>query len=193
MIALCHAGGMSAAAEKQLNVDEFLAWADGREGNWELHDGVPVARSPERVRHTATKSDAFFALRVAIDRAGAPCRAYSEGITVRIRDNRAFVPDALVVCPAPPPDDREISNPLIVIEVLSPSTAAHDHGEKLEGYFSLATVAHYLILDPDRRVVIHHARAREGVIETRILREGRLRLDPPGLEVAVGELFASVD
>ena len=66
-------------------------------------------------------------------------------------------------------------------------------GIKLEGYFSLASLAHYLILDPDRRVVIHHARGREGVIETRILREGRLRLDPPGLEVAVAELFASVD
>jgi Uma2 family endonuclease len=184
---------MSVFAEKRLNVDEFLAWADGREGNWELYDGLPVAMSPERVRHAATKFDAAFALRVAIDRAGAPCRAYSEGITVRVRENRAFVPDALVVCPAPPPDDREISNPLIVVEVLSPSTAAHDHGDKLEGYFSLESVAHYLILDPDRRVVIHHARGRESVIETRILREGRLRLDPPGLEIVVAELFASAD
>jgi Uma2 family endonuclease len=183
---------MGATAEKQLNVDEFLAWADGREGNWELHDGAPVAMSPERVRHTATKSDAFFALRVAVDRAGAPCRAYSDGITVRVRENRAFVPDALV-CPAPPPDAREISNPVIVVEVVSPSTAAYDHGEKLAGYFALPSVAHYLILDPDRRLVIHHARAREGVIETRMPREGRLCLDPPGLELAVAELFASAD
>jgi Uma2 family endonuclease len=184
---------MSATAEKRLNVDEFLAWADGREGKWELHDGIPVAMSPERVRHAATKTDVVFTLRTAIDRASAPCRVYAEGITVRVSENRAFVPDALVVCPAPPPDDIEISNPLVVVEVLSPSTTGYDHGIKLEGYFSLASLAHYLILDPVRRVVIHHARGREGVIETRILHEGRLRLDPPGLEVGVAELFVSAD
>jgi Uma2 family endonuclease len=184
---------MSALAEKRLNVDEFLAWADGREGKWELHDGVPVLMSPERVRHTGTKTDVIFVLRTAIDRAGAPCRAYAEGITVRVRENRAFVPDALVVCPAPSPDKIEISNPLIVVEVLSPSTLAFDHGVKLEGYFSLPSLAHYLILDPDRRVVIHHTRGRDDVIETRILHDGRLRLDPPGIEVAVADLFASAD
>lgn len=184
---------MSALAEMRLNVDNFLAWADGREENWELHDGKPEMMSPERVRHTATKSDALFTLRTAIDRAGARCRAYAEGITVRISEDRAFVPDALVVCPAPPPDEVAISNPLVVVEVLSPATAANDHGVKLEGYFSLASLAHYLILDPDRRVLIHHARGRAGVIETRILHDGRLRLDPPGLEVDVAEFFASAD
>jgi Uma2 family endonuclease len=77
--------------------------------------------------------------------------------------------------------------------VLSPSSVARDHGVKLEGYFSLPSLAHYLILDADRRVVIHHARGRDGVIETRVLREGRLRLAPPGIEVAVDELFVSAD
>ena len=81
---------MSALAEKRLNVDEFLAWADGREGKWELHDGVPVAMSPERVRDTVAKSDAAFALSTALDRAGVPCRAYAKGITVRISKNRAL-------------------------------------------------------------------------------------------------------
>ena len=111
---------------------------------------------------------------------------------MRVHDDRAFVPDALVVCPPPPPDVVEIDNPLIVVEVLSPSTAALDHGVKLEGYFSLPSVAHYLILDPDRRVVIHHKRS-QGFIETRILRDGALRLQPPGLELQVEALFGAAD
>jgi hypothetical protein len=182
---------MSALAEKRLNVDEFLAWADGREGKWELHDGVPVLMSPERVRDAAAISDATLALSVALDRAGVPCRAHARGINVRISENHAFVPDALVVYPAPFPDDRETSGPLIVVGPFS--RTAEYYGLKLEGYFSLPSLAHYLILDRDRRVVIHHARGREGVIETRILHDGRLRLDPPGLDVAVEELFASAD
>ena len=75
-----------------------------------------------------------------------------------------------------------------MVEVLSPSTAAIDHGRKLSGYFSLVSVQHYLILDPDRRVVIHHKRGSGDAIETRVLIDVA-RLDPPGFEVAVEALF----
>jgi Uma2 family endonuclease len=75
-----------------------------------------------------------------------------------------------------------------VVEVLSPSTAAIDHGRKLSGYFSLVSVQHYLILDPDRRVVIHYKRGSGDAIETRVLIDVA-RLDPPGFEVAVEALF----
>ena len=86
-------------------------------------------------------------------------------------------------------DLLDFADPVIVAEVLSPSTAARDHGVKLSGYFSLPGFWHYLIVDPDRRVVTHHKRGEADVIETRILSDGVLRLDPPGLEVAVADLF----
>ena len=96
----------------------------------------------------------------------------------------------LVYCgPRLPPEAIEIPNPLIVVEVLSEGTAGRDHGVKLAGYFSLPSLAHYLILDPERRTLIHHRRGQGDVIETRILTTGPLRLDPPGLEVAVEDLF----
>ena len=76
-----------------------------------------------------------------------------------------------------------------MVEVLSPRTAAIDHGRKLSGYFSLPSVQHYLILDPDRRVAIHHKRGASDAIETRVFSEGAVKLDPPGFEVAVEALF----
>ena len=85
----------------------------------------------------------------------------------------------------------EIPNPVIVVEVLSPSTAADDHGPKLDGYFALPSVAHYLILDADRRVMIWHKRGQAGAIETRVVRDGVIRLDPPGLEAEAAEFFAT--
>lgn len=69
-------------------------------------------------------------------------------------------------------------------------SAAIDHGPKLMGYFSLPSLAHYLILDPERRVAIHHKRGQGDIIETRILSEGVVRLDPPGIEAPVAEMFA---
>jgi Uma2 family endonuclease len=182
---------MADAAERDMDVDAFLAWAEGRQGRWELRDGRPLMMAPERARHALTKFSAQVALREGVQRAGLPCRVFPDGMTVRISARTAFEPDALVVCP--PPTDLntlEIPNPVVVVEVLSPSTAADDHGVKLDGYFSVPSVNHYLILDPDRRVMIHHRRAHAGAIETRVLREGKVILDPPGFEAQVAAFFA---
>jgi Uma2 family endonuclease len=173
-----------------MNADEFLTWAEGQEGRLELHEGAVVAMSPERVAHNDTKGQVFRTLWGAVERASAPCRVYTEGLGVRVGAGNLFEPDAIVACgPRPSAHALEITNPLIVVEVLSPSTAAIDHGPKLTGYFSLSSVEHYLILDPERRVVIHHKRGQGDIIETRILSEGSVRLDPPGLEAPVTEMF----
>ena len=112
-------------------------------------------------------------------------------MTVRIGARTAFEPDALVVCPSPLDlNTMEIPSPIVVVEVLSPSTAADDHAVKLDGYFSLMSVEHYGIVDPDRRVMIHSQRGADA-IETRILRDGHLRLDPPGLVAGVGAFFVA--
>lgn len=79
---------------------------------------------------------------------------------------------------------------MIVVEVLSPGPAVRDHGAKLEGYFSLSSAIHYLILDADSRKTIHHKRGQGDVIETRIVSDGVSRLDPPGLEIPVADMFA---
>jgi Uma2 family endonuclease len=174
-----------------MDVDAFLAWAEGRDGRWELRDGQPLMMAPERAGRAPTKFAAQKALEDGITRAGLPCRMFPDGMTVRTAARTAFEPDALVVCPPPTDlDTMEIPNPVIVVEVLSPSTAAGDHGVKLDGYFSLGSVNHYLILDADRRVMIHHRRAHAGAIETRVLREGMLVLDPPGFEAQVAAFFA---
>jgi Uma2 family endonuclease len=76
-----------------------------------------------------------------------------------------------------------------VVAVLSPTTAAIDHDRKLSGYFSIPSVQHCLILDPDRRVVTHHKRGSGDAIETRVLTGAAARLEPPRFEVAVEALF----
>jgi Uma2 family endonuclease len=184
---------MSEPAEKLMTVDEFLVWAEGREGKWELHDGRPVekntAMAPERSRHGLVKSFAGATFVNATRRLAGPCRTYIDSLAVRVAQ-RTYIPDIVVVCSEIEDHETATSTPIVVVEVLSPSTAAFDHGAKLEGYFSLPSLAHYLIVDPDRQAAILHSRGREGVIETRILHEGEVRLDPPGLAFELSELFA---
>jgi len=184
---------MSQVAAKRMTVDEFLLWAESREGKWELHDGSVVAMAPERARHSLVKAYAISALVNAVGRAKAPCRVYADGLAIRVKKHLIFRPDVVVVCPAAPPNEQATSAPLIAVELLSPSSAPIDRGLKLESYFSLASLAHYLILDLDRRALTHHRRAQDGSIEPRLYRDGPLRLDPPGIDLDVEDLFGPAD
>ena len=181
---------MNVMVTPRMTVDEFLAWAAGRPGKYELIGGVVQQMSPERADHVRVKFSVCAELKAAIKKANLPCEALTDGMTVRAGKRRAFVPDALVHC-QPKLDGRsvEVREPVIVVEVLSPSSLASDSGAKLSGYFGLPSVAHYLIVDVDERNLVHHRRASGDAIETRILTDCVLKLDPPGIEISIGAFF----
>lgn len=178
---------MVALPKQKMTVDEYLAWAKYNPGRYELIDGEIFAMSPQSVGHGDGKAAAYLALRDAITRAGVPCFTMSDGMTVRIDAQTAFEPDALVYCGKRADDEAmEIAEPLVVVEVLSPSTERYDRSSKMIGYFKVASIVHYLIVDLASRAIIHHRRADAERIETRIHRDGAIRLDPPGIEMATG-------
>jgi Uma2 family endonuclease len=181
---------MSALPKHKMPVDEFLSWAEGQPGRWELHDGVPVAMSPERVVHGDVKYRVARSLDAAIERAGVRCRFVLDSAAVRIDPHRSFQPDALVYCGDPLPGDAlEVPSPVVVVEVLSPGNAMLDLRDKLQGHFRVPSIMHYLVVDPDKRLIIHHARGGGDAIATRIVSDGSLRLDPPGIELAAADLL----
>jgi Uma2 family endonuclease len=81
--------------------------------------------------------------------------------------------------------------PVVVVEVLSPSTRRIDASAKLAGYFRLPSVAHYLNVDPAEPLVVHHARGSGETILTRVVTQGTIALDPPGLGVPLAEIYAT--
>ena len=193
---------MIALPKHKMTADEFLAWAESlpkEAGKFELWDGeVIVKHGPvgqqhaERAQHWEAKAALYRALFEAIKRAGLPCHVAVDGPTVRFADNKLVEPDVLVYCGEKVPRDAlEVPNPTIVAEVLSPSTGTMDLGVKLQGYFTVKTVQHYLVIDPDRPLLIHHKRGTGDAIETRIATGASLRLDPPGLDVDLGEILGS--
>ena len=88
---------MASAPLKRRTVDEFLVWAETQpERRFELVHGQPIAMSPDRARHAETKAEIYVALRNAIHRAALPCHVLPDGMTVRVDDETAFEPDALI-------------------------------------------------------------------------------------------------
>lgn len=183
---------MAAPARRRMTADEFLDWAmeqpDG--ARYELIAGEVVAMAPERASHARAKVAVFDRLRAAVAEAGLPCEAFIDGMAVRVDEATVYEPDVLLRCGPPIADDCiEIRDPLIVVEVLSPSSRHKDTGGKLDDYFRLASVRHYLIVKTANRTVIHHRREEGSELQTRIVREGSIELRPPGLAVEVASLF----
>lgn len=181
---------MEQPRQTEFTADEFIAWAlEQPTGRFELDNGIVVAMAPERASHNQAKLNAVMALRGAIG-ARDLCRAMTDGMAVRIDDRTVYEPDALVRCGPPLPGDAiEVVDPIILVEVVSPSSRGIDRGVKLAGYFSLPSVRHYLIVDTDSQVLIHHRRDEKGEIGVRIVHDGLLTLDPPGLAIDVRDIF----
>jgi Uma2 family endonuclease len=181
---------MTALPKHKMTVDEYLAWAQDKPGRFELYAGAVYAMAPERAGHAKVKFAMQVALRAAIQRAGIDCHMLPDGMTVRVDAHTAHEPDALVYCGQELPDSAvEVPEPIIVVEVLSPSTRNIDASAKLAGYFRVDSVRHYLIVDSDQPLVIHHARGEADMVATRILREGKIVLDPPGIELAIADFY----
>lgn len=175
--------------------DAFLEWAEAQEGRYQLIAGEIVAMAPERVEHAHVKFQVAKALDAAISEAKLPCRAFVDGVGVKIDDSFVFEPDALVNCGAPVPRGSLIApNPVIVVEVISPTSTRRDLALKFINYFRHPGVQHYLVVVLEDRSVIQHSRAGDGTLKSRIAAIGdRLMFEPPGITVAVSDLFAGLD
>lgn len=181
---------MNQLAPQRLTVDEFVAWSQAQEsGRYELEDGRIIETAPERVGHIKVKLLVAMALTEAATNAATPAFVLT-GATVRIGPKTAYEPDALVyVGPELSDHTIEITNPVIVVEVLSPSSGPRDTVRKLKNYFTVESIVHYLIVDPTERLVLHHRRSSGPSVITQVISEGKLSLDSPGLILDVASFF----
>ena len=123
--------------------------------------------------------------------ASLPCDVYIDGMTVEVGDSD-YEPDAVVHCGGKLPDDAvAVPDPLIVVEVLSPSTSASNRAWKLQEYFRLPSLRHYLIVWADQQQVAHHRRGDDGSIEIDTVMAGEIRLEPPGIRISVEDIYAA--
>jgi Uma2 family endonuclease len=179
---------MSILARTRMTSDEFIAWAmQQSEGErWELVGGELVATSPERSGHALVKARVWRALDDAIKARGLGCTAYPDGMAVEIDDGTVYEPVRFGTLYD---DAVKVTDPLIVVEVLSPSSQARDAGAKLADYARLPLLRHYLLVDIKTRTVVHHQIGEAAGIHTRIIREGPLELDPPNIRLEIADLF----
>ncbi len=108
----------------RMTLAEFFAWdpQDPSVRHWQLIDGEPVAMAPASENHAALQTEVSGLIREHLIARGLPCRVLSEaGVVPRVRHDRNYrIPDLAVTC-APPSNSLMVNEPILLIEILSPS------------------------------------------------------------------------
>jgi Uma2 family endonuclease len=158
-----------------MTVMEFDVWVAGADDDraFELVDGVPLPIGDAGEAHEQIASNLGANLKQAMDKRGY--RTYQEGIMVQASASPAernkFRPDVVVRCGSLS-DNTFISDPIVVIEVVSPSTVDLDLGRKLQFYRELPTVRHVVLAYEDRKQVEHHRRTETDWERTVLTKQG---------------------
>ncbi len=112
--------------------------------------------------HNVISGNLIISLGVALD--DADCSVMPSDMKVFVSPNVSYYPDVIVSCGAPLVTFAEaLQNPVLIAEILSPSTAAHDRGEKFRQYRTITSLQHYLLLEQDRPILEHFERDAAGV------------------------------
>ncbi|MCY0985507.1 Uma2 family endonuclease [Nannocystis sp. ILAH1] len=175
-----------------LTVDEFLAitWPEG--ARHELHDGHVVAMAPPMRAHHSLVTTLSHAIGPILEDC---CEVLTEaGVVPSLRRHTYYQVDLLVTCEPPEPRQRTIRAPLLLVEVLSPSTQAIDRNRKLPDYRQLASVQEVVLIDSEAMHVELYRRFEGIRWLSEILRDPTdvLHLDSVGLDLALDDLYRRV-
>lgn len=152
-----------AQPSRHFSAEEFLLWEEQQAERHEFFDGEVFNMAGAGDDHQMVSGNLYIALRQHLN--GTPCRTYMADMRLQVQAaNCYFYPDLMVTCAegdrASPQEKRE---PLLLIEVLSPSTAAYDRGAKFAAYRCLPSLREYALVDIDARTCDVYRKGADGL------------------------------
>ncbi len=181
----------NARARSQLprDLDAFVRWHEQQPETFEFVGGAPVMMAPASRAHTMLKGNVFAALRQKL--AGSRCTAYGDGIEIRAHGISA-IPDVVVSCEPPDLSTPVEAAPVLIVQIVSPTTALRDRVEKWEAYRRIPSLRHYLMVEQDRRFVELHTRKGDIVFEERFIETSEVALEALGITLDVATIYSGV-
>jgi len=177
---------MSQIQSRPMTPDEFLAWEAGQELKWEFDGFQPVAMTGGTFAHAVIQGNLVRALNNRL--ASTPCRAVGPDLKVLIGSSCRY-PDVLVTCTPTAPNAVASTDPVVIFEVLSASTASDDRTVKLAEYQSLPSVRRYVMLEQDRVFATVITRTDTGWDYALAGLDGTLAIPEIGVEIPMAELY----
>src|SRR5438874_2492293 len=122
---------MSLALSKPMSLAEFLAWEEGQEGRWEFDGFQPVAMTGGTAAHAILQRNLMFQIGSRLR--GQPCQMFGSDLKIEAAGATRY-PDAFITCQPVAANATVVREPVIVFEVLSPSTSGTDRFTKNREY-----------------------------------------------------------
>ena len=183
------------AAQTYFTPEEYISLERKAEYKSEYFNGHIIAMSGASRQHNLIVTNISGELHLQFK--GRGCEVYTNDMRVRPSPRDTYVyPDVVVVCGEPEFEDAvfdTLLNPVVIVEVLSPSTERRDRGEKFTRYKHLASLQEYLLVSQDKVWVEHHRRhSTQWVLSHYRAREDVLPLPSIGCELPLHDIYARV-
>jgi Uma2 family endonuclease len=180
---------MSDPIRRPMTLPEFLAWEERQELRYEFDGFGPVAMTGGTVGHAAIKGNLLLALNGRLR--GGPCRAFGSDLKIAVAD-RIRYPDAFVVCSPQVGSATIASDPVVVFEILNPSTSRTDRIVKAREYGNTASIRRYIILEQTSRAATVFTRMNDVWASVIVDGDADLLMPEIGISVPLAELYADV-
>ena len=151
---------MTAQQKSPYSMEQYLQLERSSEDKHEYYDGDMFVLAGTSERHNRIAVNILANLHGQLRR--QPCRVYSSDMRIKIPQVRAYTyPDISLVCGKPLFDDEEkdtLLNPIVIFEILSPSTERYDRGKKFSSYRTISTLQEYILVSQDKISLEHYIR-----------------------------------
>ena len=179
---------------RQMSVEEFLDFAESSEHRYEYIDGEPRKMTGGKLNHfrIINRIQVLLGSRLA----DTGCEAIAGGMLVKTGEATLVAPDVSVVCgePKTESDTRVLLNPILVVEVISPSSSDHDRVVKRDFYESVDSIQAYLIVDQHRMLAELYRRSETGWhLRTFSRSDEEIRLEALDCSLPLGDIYQRVE
>lgn len=179
-----------ARSELPRTVEEFDRWNAQQPERWEFIGGVPVMMAPAANNHSLVKGNIFATLHAKL-RSG-PCRPIVDGPEVRSAKLVA-IPDVVVTCEVIDGRSGIVGRPVLLVEVISPSSERNDTQHKWHSYCLIPSLQHYLVVSQEERFLILHTRTGASSFHETMHSDGQIELPAIGVTLTLDEIYDGID
>jgi len=183
------------AIRKNVSRDEYLTFEAQSTERHQFYRGEVFAMTGGTFNHAAIAGNLLAIIRNATK--GGPCRPMNSAMRIHTPSGLDTYPDLSVYCGQPELIDNEstLLNPVVIVEVLSPTTSSYDRGDKFALYRAVETLRDYLLIDSESIAVEHFRRVenpREWILHEYGSEEENVVLDAIGVELALKEIYEGI-
>jgi Uma2 family endonuclease len=180
---------MNVALRRPMSLAEFLDWEERQELRYEFDGFQSVAMTGVTVEQGLIQANIIRQLGNRLF--GNPCRVLGSHVKIAVAGSIRY-PDAFVVCSPTARGATVVTDPVVVFEVLSPSTSTTDRIVKNQEYRDTPSIQRYVMLEQDRQAATVFARAGEDWIGHVVSGDVVLALPEIGIELPLAELYEGV-